>query len=195
MKFFTVAEILNSVFLSAFSGVIFGCVYECFEAILSCTRKILNIFYDVIRVLPLFSRKNVNNIIKNKECVKASAFTGNLYEGTFFFIFGIFFILLLYITLDGIFRVYILATVLIFFVLSKRYLGAPAAKAINKILNSVYTVVFWSVLILFIPPFKLFRLIKGAYMKIASPIKLRKLKKHSKKLISKKISEIQKAVS
>lgn len=189
MKFFATFEILQSVLLAAAAGLIFGCVYRASERIFFAFGKLLSLIPSVISTLGNFSRKAVKEKIRRKNTGMATPLMRNLFEAIVFLIFGIATLLLFYIALDGVFRVYVLITVVIFFVFAKRSLGKAFADIFDRIFFCIYYVLFISVGVILIPMYKLtngfLKVLKKFYIPVSDKIR----QKHSRRLIKTKIKD------
>jgi len=192
MKFFAFFEILRSVFLSAVTGFIFGCIYMASERIFLAVRKIIYLVPNVISCYKDFSYGTVYKKIKKQNIVKFTPVTQNIYEAILFLLFGIYTVLLTYIVLDGVFRIYILITVILFFFVAKKSIGNIFAKLFDKVFANLYFIFFLAFTVFIFPIYKFINVIVKFSKRVLMPLQIFYLKWRSEKLIIKKKMEINK---
>ena len=132
MKYFSFDDILYALLSSSLLGFIMGGVYGSLSTIISCTRKLLGVGVAAMRSPSL------------SDCRKASILqeghsgSRNVYDFIFFACFGATHILLCYLTMDGVLRLYILVPSIITFIVSKNTVGA----IFERLFICLYTVVY-----------------------------------------------------
>ena len=188
MRFFTTLEIFRSFFLSAIAGIFFGCLYRAAESILVSFKNIFLLIPNAIRAAGN-SKRRIYEYINRKQRIKLSLVAKNIFDFTVFTFFGICITLLYYIALDGIFRIYVLLTVTLFFMLAERFLGTPFAKAYSAVFFKIYAAAFYAMTFILLPLVWLLRLAKILMEKIITPFKIRYLKKNSQRLTKRKLKE------
>ena len=195
MKFFTSFEIFRAVFLSAITGLIFGAVYIASERIIFWIHRIIYLVPNTIKSIPQFSLSEIIRKNKNKPAVKYSQISKNIHEGILFFLFGLAFILLLYIALDGLFRLYVLLIVVIFSLISVKSIGKLIARSLECFFSAVYAFLYRLLLVIFYPFYRLLSRILKLIRRACIPIKKRRLLKLSQKITKRKFMETDKAFS
>jgi hypothetical protein len=183
------------VFLSAIAGVFFGCVYRSSERILIAIRKIICLLPNVISALGCFSYKNISQKIKEHNIVKLTVIGKNLYEAALFLLFGIGLVILNYVTLDGVFRIYVLIIVSAFFFISKKSIGDLFSKIFDRIFGVFYFISFWVMAVLVFPLYKLIKLFVASAKKTIAPVQRKCIILRSKKLILRKKNEVYVSLS
>ena len=195
MKFFTFFEFIRSVFLSALAGLFFGCVYRASERILPAVRKIICLLPNVISALSDYSYRNICKKIKEHNTVKLTVVGKNIYEAVLFLLFGIGVVLLNYVTLDGVFRIYVLIIVSVFFFVSQKIIGDLFSKIFDRIFEVFYFISFWAMTVLVFPLYKLTQLFVASAKKIIAPIQKKYTIFRCKKLILRKKNEVYVSLS
>jgi len=191
MKFFTTAEILYSLFLSGLFGIFFGSVYVATEKISVAFLKTLRLVPSVIASLNNFSVSEARKRLKKANAFRMNSLIHNILEFVFFLIFGIALILLFYIALDGVFRVYILIAVIAFFVISMKTVGNMFADLFDRIFSFIYAILFYFLAVLFLPWYITAKHIVKYICRLTKPLRDKKLKKRSERLIKRKIREAE----
>ena len=184
MRFFTTFEILNSILISILTGTFFGCVYSASESIFSAIRVMIYIPIDA------HNRICTKNSLrqKNKEGNFKFHILKNILEALLFLFFGVGVILMLYLTLDGVFRFYVITIVAIFFILGKNTLGEPFRKIFDCVFKKIYLILYNVVYFIMLPIYKAFLFLKKHIIKLILPLKIKIVNFKSKKLIKKKKS-------
>ncbi len=184
MIFFTFSDFLNSIFLSSFTGIIFGCFYVASKSILISIKKFVVIFKDVY-----IAFKYKKRVMKDSY-IHLSVVSSNIYEFILFSFFGLSTITVIYLTLDGVFRAYVVLIALLSFFISKNTVGTLFSKLYTYIFNKFYIVLFETLYIMLAPFLMLFNLIYSLIKKAILPLKIKKLRKISKKIIITKLKYI-----
>lgn len=191
MKFFTVEEIIFSVVFSLILGIAFGCIFSTSEAIFSSLNKLIFSPAAVYRKINNFSKESVEEIILYKPTSKLSHFSENIRDAILFSFFGIATLILVYITLDGIFRLYIAVTIAIAFILAKKTLGKLFCKIFERVFQCLYKSLVYIEYFILYPIHFILKFFKIRFIKLWRPINIRLTEKKNESLINKKISEIK----
>jgi hypothetical protein len=146
---FTFEEIFKSVISSIFFGALFGAAYRISNVIFVFLHKLLFIFYDSLKLAGNISKENLKEAVENRKKRGASEITKNVLDFFFFLIFGIGTIILTYAVTDGIFRLYVILTVILFFFVSKELVTDKISLIIDKLLNKLHKTIllFFAVLV------------------------------------------------
>lgn len=190
MKFFSAVEILNSLFFSIIFGIISGCIYKSSVCIMCAIKKTILIPFDSLRLSGVFSLNKVINKCKNRKSVKLTLIEENIFEAILFSLFGLSTIFIIYIFLDGVFRFYIILTVVIFFIISVKTIAKWFEYVFEKIYGKIY---FFELLIfstLLFPIIKVFSFVYYKIIKITAPLKMKYKISKSLCIEKKKINEI-----
>ncbi len=195
MKFFTLQEIIYSVLSSFTLGLFYGCIYSASEVISSSVHKLIFSVPNVYLKADGFTKAKVKEIISDKPETKLTRFSENLTDAVIFTVFGIGALLLIYITLDGVFRIYVVVALVTAFILARKTLGKLFCALFERIFQILYTgIVCVEYLLLY--PVRLFvNFIKETLGRIMRPIERKIIKKRSLLLSQKKILEIKKIIS
>lgn len=190
MKFFTASEIFSSVIFAVLTGTIFGCIYKCFESLICALKKIIFIFFDSFFLSADFSIQKFNEAKIKRKNLKMSLFLKNIFEGIMFTLFGIATLLLLYICLDGVFRVYIIVIAVIFFIISVKTIAQGFSRLFDWVFNKAYSMVLFLLSIILVPFSKVITVLSRLAKRIILPIKLKMQAARSQYIVKKKIKEI-----
>ena len=133
MMFFEFSEFTYSSVFSLILGALFGGIYSSFNLFVEWVLSIIGIPRRIFLAVN-FKALNVcsKNNIKSKVAIHFCDFS-------FVVIMGLCFILLTYIMLDGIFRLYMLIFFVFGFCFSKRTLGIFAKRILKKIFDFIYS--------------------------------------------------------
>lgn len=194
MKFFTVTEILISIFFSAISGILFGGIYCASESIFLFLKEMILIFPMAVKLSPDISLKNIINKIKSRKKICLGSIERNVFEAIMFFFFGIVMILISYATLDGYIRIYIFIVTALFFILSRKYIGKLSSAVLERIFRAIYfiTIIFISVLIW--PLHKVLNKLTPLVKRVVMPAVYSIRKKRSERILKAKLREISKVM-
>lgn len=194
MKFFTVSEILISIFFSAISGILFGGIYCASESIFLFLKEMILIFPMAVKLSPDISLKNIINKIKSRKKICLGSIERNVFEAIMFFFFGIVMILISYATLDGYIRFYIFIVTALFFILSRKYIGKLSSAVLERIFRAIYfiTIIFISVLIW--PLYKVLNKLTPLVKRVVMPAVYSIRKKRSERILKAKLREISKVM-
>ena len=186
MKYFELVDVLRAVIVSFFYGAVFGGVYSSYNAI---TDGVCRFFLLPLSVLSAsgISEMQREDEKKGKRRFKARQ---NASDFVFFLILGFSYILMTYILLDGIFRVYVLLLFLIGFFLSRKTLGALFEKVFKFLFDIAYKLSFVAFYVLVFPLKQFFKKVIMPFCVILLNIKQ---KSKSKKMLIKKIRRIKKS--
>ena len=187
MKYFSANQILLSLIFSMLFGIAAGGLYKSASCTVSGVRCI---FKSVISACKSSSFSDFNDK-KQGQKHKIVYINQNIFDFFFFTTFGILYIVLCYITLDGVFRIYTLIFSAASFFISKNTLGAFFTRFINFIFGILTRVVFIFFCIVTLP---LKVLIKIIVRLMSAPTKrfiMRLKKRRSTKLMKKKRSEAE----
>ena len=190
MKFFTTSEIFRSVIFAVLSGTLFGCIYKSSESLIFSLKKTLFLLIDSFDLSSNFTISKFKEIKSKRRSLKMSVLAKNIFEGIMFSLFGIATLLVLYICLDGIFRLYIIFITIIFFLLSQKTIAQYFSRIIEIIFNKVYSLLLFLLSLILIPFSKIIKVLKQMIKRIILPIKLKLKRERSLYLVKKKIKEI-----
>ena len=155
MKFFTVYEILNSIIISALSGIAFGVIYCASESIFVFIKEMIFVLPNSVRILPSLKRHNIVSTIKCKPTVKLNKIEKNIFEAVMFLLFGMGCILISYIALDGFIRIYIFLLTALFFIISFKYIGKKILFVFERIFGEIYFITVIMMCTFLFPLYKL----------------------------------------
>ena len=164
MKYFNVIESIRAIICSSFLGFFMGGLYNSLSTLISCIRRLLFVWITVLRSHSVSDFKK--STVRNDG--KASAVRKNVYDLIFFTVFGVLYIFLCYLLLDGVHRFYVLIPLIVVFIISKQTLGIIFEKIILFAYNLLYPVAFLMLYVLAFPLRKAYRL---AYKLFERPIK------------------------
>ena len=120
MIYFSLFETLNSLFVNAVFGILFGFLFSLSVPLCMFLKRSALVFLEV----KYFYKKIDRKIIKSRCNFSAERENGviikNVCDFLFFFLFGVFFIIITYVFLDGVFRVYCLFISVYFGYFSKK---------------------------------------------------------------------------
>ena len=184
MKFFSIYEVLNSIICAVALGALFGFSYKGSKSIFFAAAKL--IFLIPKKILKLFYKKGINIT------GKLGIVIDNLIDALYFLLFGFSIILMFYITLDGVFRFYIIFITLFIFAMSSRLFGAPVNRAFNFIFSKIYSVLDKIINYVFIPVEYIINILNRKAEKLKKYIYGKKLNYKSKKIAKIKIKELNK---
>ena len=194
MKFFSAVEILNSLFFSMFFGIISGCIYKSSVFIMCAIKKTFLIPFDSFKLSCDFSLNKVKYKWNTRSKLKLNLIEKIIFEAILFSIFGLSTLFIIYIFLDGVFRFYIILTVVIFFIISVKTIAKWGGIVFEKIYGKIYFIelLFFSSILLPITKVLLFIYTKLA--KITAPIKIKYKISKSICIEKKKINETFKLI-
>ena len=184
MRFFTTFEILNSVLLSILTGVFFACIYAASESIVSAIHKLLFIFHS------LYAKFSGHNEVRHKNTKANTPVLKNISEMLLFLFFGVCIILLLYLTLDGVFRLYILIIVAFSYAVGIKTLGKIFKRIFDLIFEKVYSFILTLLYYLLLPVYKFTFKIKKNLISVFIPLVIKHRKSKSKQLTERKKKEV-----
>lgn len=190
MKFFTASEIFRSVLFAAISGTLFGCLDKSFECLICALKKTLFIFFDSFSLSSNFNIKRFNEIKSKRKNLKMSMLLKNIFEGIMFSLFGIATLLLLYICLDGVFRIYIIVITVIFFLISAKTIAQGFSRLFDMLFDKFYSMLLFLFSLILVPFSKAIMMLSQIIKKLSLPIKLKIIKTRSKYIMKKKIKEV-----
>ncbi len=147
MRYFSITEVVRAIIGSSFLGFLMGGLYNSLSTLISCTCRLLGVWITVLRSHSISNCKECT--IQKKEA--ASVARKSVYDLMFFVVFGVLYVFLCYLTLDGAHRFYVLIPLIIVFFLSKQTLGVVFEKIILIIYNVVYRAVFFVLYVLTFP--------------------------------------------
>ena len=185
MRYFTFSEISRALICSSILGLLAGGIYNSLSTLFSCVYRLLSLGRAVIRSTSV-SQCRVHASIDNEHSVLAMG----VFDFIFFTVLGCAHILFCYLTMDGIFRFYILITSIIAFFVSKKIFGAIFEAVIVRIYTAIYCMSFAVVFVLTYPLRLIWRLTKRIF---SAPIK-RAEKVITTLIISRLIAKKQKQI-
>ena len=191
MNYFTSGDILFSILTTLIYGFAFGMLYKSLQEILFIFKRIITLIPCAIIICDQIPIRGIKKHIKSKNNIRKLSVSRHILDFLYFSCFGITLILINYVTLDGVVRLYIPLIAIISFIIANLTLGDLASKILYKAFNKIYLAVFIACSILFRYPVKLFKIllkkVKLKYLALNKIINARR----SKKLIEKKINEIK----
>ena len=186
MIFFSYSEIISAIVASATLGILSGGIYKSFLIILFVAIDIIKILPRVFRHAPLAALNNFN--LKGE--IGSKKLTKNISDFFFFALIGLIYILLSYIYLDGVFRLYMLFFFLVGFLTAHKTLSVIFEYILIRALGLIYKVLFFMLYVLLFP----LNMIIHALIRILAPIMLKLSKMHSmrksQKILSLKMKQI-----
>ena len=195
MKFFTVYEILISILLSAFSGILFGGIYCASESIFVFLKEMFFIFPRALKLLPDISVKNIADSAKHRKKIELGSIERNVFEAILFFLFGISVLLISYVALDGYIRLYIFVVTALFFSLSQKYISKMSSAVLERFFGEIYFITLLFISVLLWPLCKVMRLTASLFRKLTGPAVYRVRKKRSAHILNEKLREVRKYMS
>lgn len=194
MKFFTVQEIIKSILFSFITGVGFGCIYSASEVVFSSIRKIIYSLPAVFHSIPVFSKSFVETVVKQKSSTKFSRLSENIRDAIIFTFFGAVTLILMYLILDGIFRIYVIFILIAGFILSQKTIGSLFCRAFDFLFRFVYKILIYIEYLFLYPFYNVYSVIRALVKKIAGRISRYKINRRTDSLIKRKIMEINKNI-
>ena len=192
MTYFSIKEIFASLVASMFLGTAFGLIYSAVSEISDSVKRLVFIFPNIKKLSSGFSLKEARRLSKERKKGKSKRVGAHISEFVLFFIFGIAFIIAIYIYLDGVFRVYMLFCVSFFGVCSKKIVWDKFSYLYKKIFDMIYAVLLTILTLLYMPFFLIFGIIVKILRKILRPVKICFMRKKSARNMSKKIKYCEK---
>ena len=159
MIFDTFSEVLLSVVFSFAYGFLFGAVYRSISTIFYSVKRVILLEIYVLKAISITeyrSFKRINSANQNH-------IEQNIYDFTFFLIFGALYVIVCYLVSDGVFRFYLFAITALAFILSLKTVGMVSDKIIYHILYFIYSSSFALLFILSFP-------IKALFARLKTPI-------------------------
>ncbi len=182
MKFFEFSEVILAIVSSFIFGVLYGGIYSSFNVVTEGIIKILKIPQVV------FLSSNIKALQDNKYQTNKSVIIINVCDFLFFLFFGLGYILLTYIMLDGIFRFYMFVFCILGFWISQKTLGTIFERILAFVFNFFYRFLVNISYVLIFPLKLFFRLL---IIPMFNYVVLFKRKRTSKVLLSKKMHKIK----
>ena len=137
MRYFTLTDILRAILCSSFLGFIMGGIYKSLSTLIFCIYRLLTVIFAVFKSRSILS-------LREQASIKPHSTGGgkNAYDFVFFIVFGVSYILLCYIALDGVHRLYVLLPAILTFFVSKCTLGSIFEKAVFGLYALAYFITF-----------------------------------------------------
>lgn len=192
MKYFSDLDILRSICLSIFFGVFLSCIFIASESVRTIIKKILYLPANTASLLRNFKRREIVRLSRNEIYNKKSSRANNVYDFITFLIFGLLTVVHFYVTLDGVFRVYVILIVICSFIVFKKTVGALFELLIAKTFVCAYTALLFFLGLTLLPMYKTVKFMTKIIYKRIEPIKQKYLFKKSKKTVSRKLTEVRK---
>lgn len=192
MRYFSVYEIIRSIFFSALSGVVLGCIYKASVCVLVAIKSCVLFIPSVINLLPGFKISRIHELIRFQKIHSINPASKNVFEFCLFLFFGIYFILLNYIILDGIFRIYILFILIAMFFVAIKTFGKFFSYIFYRSFDLIYFSALFIACVMLFPIYNILRLIFIPLRCLYSKFKVCRRLRKSDKLIRKKVSEARK---
>jgi lipopolysaccharide/colanic/teichoic acid biosynthesis glycosyltransferase len=191
MTYFSIKEIFASLVASVFLGTAFGLIYSAVSEISDSVKRLVFIFPNIKKLSSNFSFKEARRLSKERKS-KSKRVGAHISEFVLFLIFGIAFIIAIYIYLDGVFRVYMLLGVSFVGVCSKKIVWDKFSYLYKKIFDIIYAVLLTILTLLYMPFFLIFGIIVKILRKILRPVKICFMRNKSARNMSKKIKYCEK---
>ena len=192
MKYFTDFEVFRSIYLSVLFGIFITGVFVASDSFCRMVKRIFALPADVFKLVHSFSLKRLKSFsagdLKNAKNKKVN----NVYDAIMFSIFGVLLVLHFYVTLDGIFRIYVLFVVIGTFVFLKKTIGSVLLIVFEKIFLYIYSVILFFSALIVLPMHKTVKFMTKIMYKRIEPIRQKHLLKKSKKIVNKKLAQIGK---
>ena len=190
MKFFSISEILSSIMLSAFLGVLFGGIYFASELFFIYIKQFILILPRSIGLLSKLSREELKKAFARIEKAGISLIERNVYECLLFLVFGILFILCSYVSLDGYIRVYFILSTVLFAFISYRSLGKIFSAVLKRIFGGIYLITLIIFVFSLYPVYYVLNKIYILIRRASAPLVLFMVRKRSDKLLCRKYIQI-----
>ena len=192
MKFFTFQEVIISIISALILGIIFGCIYSASGILFYSLRKLISSVSAVYRNIDAFSKETVKKILSHKSFSKLSRLGENLCDAAVFLFFGISSLVLVYLTLDGVFRAYVFAVLIFAFVISVKTLGKSFCVLFDYIFRYLFKLVIYIEYLFLYPVNFIIKSLKTIIIKICAPIGKRIDEIKFRNTTNRKIMEIKK---
>ncbi len=140
MRYFSANEILISLIFAIFFGIASGGLYKSAECLTSSVRSVLSTVTSVWKASSIFDL----NKEKSEQNNKMIHIKQNTFDFFFFIFLGTLYIFLCYLTLDGVFRIYMLIFAAASFFISKKTLGV----LFRRVITFVFTILRWLVFVI-----------------------------------------------
>ena len=181
-------DILISVCYSALFGIVMGILFIVLRVLVYAIDGFIRLPKTIYQASG--SLVTIKSVIANSKCFKYSENKARVFFFDFIYIIlnGILFSLLLYLTTDGVFRLYVL---IISFALARlfiKYLGNHTALFLNQAILLLYSMMAMALSIMLYPVRKVIQLTIGSIIKKRKNEKERTLCKLTKKIKEKRIT-------
>ena len=163
MKYVALADILSSVAQLSLLGFFMGCIYNSLSSIISFVWYILSVGIRVAKSNSIHGYRTGPS--SKEQCIA----TDSIYDFIFVLCYGALFLLICYLTLDGVVRLYALIASLIAFFISKKTFGRMFNEAILRLSCALCRIAFCIVFILTYP----LRTIVSILKRVLSPVMVR----------------------
>jgi len=191
MRFFTDYEITRSIFLSIIFGLFLACIYLGAGAFFNTVKKLARLPLDVFKLSSSFSVKRLLYLSRTAPKSSEKKNVNNVYDAIIFSLFSVLFIVHLYVVLDGVFRIYVLCTVILVFLLITKTIGRFINFAFDKMLSYIHRIALLIFTLMTVPMYKMSKFFIKIIRKRIEPIKEKYFLKKSKRVVSRKIKEIK----
>ena len=171
MKYFSIVDIIRSILFASIYGLICGCLYKASACILAAILKLVALPRDILLLYKCFSLKNAKSITLNQKLNLRSKVGKNIFEFFVFLTFGLGLILLFYVCLDGMLRLYVLVLFLLFFYVSSKTVGLYFELLFSHLFSFVHLILLTISGFLLYPIYKLSLYIAKLFTKCILPIK------------------------
>lgn len=184
MNTFDFYEIVFAILSATVFGAVFGGLYKSFSSILlmcACFFK---------RIPSLIFVSSPSELSSPLTSRKKSGLLQNTFDFLFFSVFGFLYIILVYLALDGVFRLYMLCFSLFGFFISKRTLGSLLERIILAGLFYLFKILFFAIYVLLLPIKHTIIFIKKLLMPPLNSFRRIIAMRRSQKIFNRKIKEI-----
>ena len=161
MKFFSASELLFALFVYLAFGAFAGSLYRSAAAFVLGLKRLVLLPIDAV----LNKKKLYKHYDKAGQKKVSSCILRNVYDFFFVLITGFVYIVITYICLDGVFRIYFLLLFALTLGLTLKLFGKALEKAFVIFFDSVYNVLFYVLMPFSIP----IRFVALLTLKIAAP--------------------------
>lgn len=160
MKYFALGDVLYSLASLSLLGFVMGGIYNSLSTIMSAIGYLLSVGIKVARADSIHGYRKAH-LNQGKHTA-----TESIYDFIFILCYGVIFLLICYLTLDGVVRLYSLIVSVAVFFISKKTLGRMFDKIILYVSHALCKAVFCIVFVLTYP----LRVIVSILSKVLSPI-------------------------
>ncbi len=190
MTDFSTFEVIRAVISLFLYGALCGSVYSAGYILLSFLKRTLSLPLDTVRFLRAPSLSGMREAVKHSYTHTSGKIGKNLSDCLLFFLFGLGFIILNYILLDGALRAYTVFFVIVGALAANITVAKIFSVALTRFLNAVSYVLFMFFVICIFPLTKIAYFAVKFLMTLMEPIMRAYRKMNSRRLVRQKIANI-----